>query len=84
MTDHIDCPECKNKAELYAEVDPEGLIGCFCKNCRCGYITTNPMDGWDKIKITLEAIQDLQTMHGVVTQDVIIDIAMADRRNFGF
>jgi len=45
------CPVCENpEAELFAEVKPNGKIGCLCWNCSKGYITKNPNDGWDEYK----------------------------------
>lgn len=75
------CPVCNKEAELFADIHPNGLIGCFCKNCLKGYITRNPEDGWCDIKITPEAIQDLKALHGVDLPPIIMEIAMADRRN---
>ena len=74
------CPVCESeKTELFAEVNPNGLIGCFCHICKKGYVTKDPDSGWSHIELTPEAIQDLQAMHGVCIPEVIWNIALAER-----
>ena len=44
------CPICNEEAKLFAEVKPEGKIGCFCRNCKKGYVTKDPESGdWKEV-----------------------------------
>jgi len=78
----MECPACKqDEAELFADTDPNGLIGIFCRNCSKAHTTKDPDQGWDEVNITsLEAILDLKAMHNIDVPDVMLNIAMFDRR----
>jgi len=76
----MNCPVCDKEAELFAEMHPNGLIGCFCYNCKKGYITKDPEEGWSHIELTPETIQDLQVTHGINISEVIWEMALAERK----
>jgi hypothetical protein len=79
----MECPVCKEEARLFAKVDPNGLIGCFCENCKKCYVTKDPEQGWKehlKIRYNAEAVHDLKAMHNV---DAKAELLAAMELEFG-
>jgi len=58
----MECPLCKHEATLYAETKPNGKIGVFCRNCRKGYYTLNPDNGWEVIEYDFSPPKSLAKM----------------------
>lgn len=68
MTDNtVICHVCEELADLIAQPDPNGYMGFFCLECRKGYITKDPKNGWKETRVhfSQETEQDLMAMHGV-------------------
>ena len=63
----MNCPVCGAEAKLFAEVKPNGLIGCLCWECKKGYVTRDPEKGWEesRLKISMEAKKDLKSIFGL-------------------
>lgn len=63
------CPVCGTESKLFAEMKPNGRIGCFCRECGKGYITRDPEKGWDESKfyskVGAEDISYFKQVHGI-------------------
>jgi len=63
----MNCPLCDKEATLYAETKPNGKIGVFCRNCRKGFYTLNPEDGWEIIEYNFNAPKHLNKMEHIMS-----------------
>jgi len=80
----MECPVCEQEATLYAEVNPNGLIGCFCGNCKKGYTTKNPEQGWRehfKIRYCEKVAQDLKVIHNVNIDEELLRVMETEFSN---
>ncbi|MBD3406176.1 MAG: hypothetical protein GF411_08670 [Candidatus Lokiarchaeota archaeon] len=69
------CPVCENEeATLFAEIKPDGWIGCFCKSCLKIYVTYGSDENWRTYCDVEEARQDIIGMFNVDIEKEIIDL----------
>jgi len=71
----MECPVCKNEAELLAQLKPDGWIGCFCFNCLETHITKDPKEGWEPFKSYKEARNDMSSMFNIDTEYELLALA---------
>jgi hypothetical protein len=69
----IECHICDSVCDLYAKPGCS-IIGYSCESCGKGYYTTDPDIGWREMKFTVEALQDLKSMHNIDIEETIYAI----------
>ena len=74
----MNCPVCNKEAELFAEVKPDGWIGCFCINCSKIYVTRDPEKGWKQAYDVEAAKQDLIGCFSLDAEKELISLAKCE------